>query len=210
MSEELPKYDTGETGFMILAAALVVLMTPGLAFFYGGLVSKRTTVAMMMQSFVSMGVTSVIWWFFGYSLAFSGDVGNGFIGNLKRAFTIGMTSTTPCPYNTNIPELVFYVYQLAFAIVTPALITGAFAGRVRFRAYLVFIIFWMIFVYIPWAHWIWGGGWAAQWGVLDFAGGIVVHATAGTSAVASVLYVGPRKKREGEVHSLPLVAIGTG
>lgn len=200
--------DTGDTAFMIIAACLVLLMTPGLAFFYGGLVSKKTSVAMMFQNFVSMGVTSILWWVCGYSLAFSGDHG-GIFGDLNRAFGMGLKPDTPYS-NGKMPELVFYVYQMAFAIVTPALITGAFAGRVRFKAYLVFIIFWMLTVYIPWCHWVWGGGWAAKWGVLDFAGGIVVHCTAGIAALASVIYVGPRHKRELEPHSLPLVAIGTG
>jgi Amt family ammonium transporter len=164
----------------------------------------------MFQSFVSMGMTAILWWCFCYSLAFSTDVGNGFIGDLNRAFTIGMDSSTPYLGNPKIPEAVFYVYQLAFAMVTPALITGAFAGRVRVRAYLIFLVLWLIFVYVPWAHWIWGGGWAAQWGVLDFAGGIVVHTTAGMSALSSVFFVGPRKNKRPEVHSVPLVALGTG
>jgi len=165
---------------------------------------------MMFQSFVSMGITSIIWWIYGYSISFSGDVGNGFIGNGYRCFGLGLKTDTPYVNNPKIPELVFYVYQMAFAVVTPALITGAFAGRVTFKAYCVFLVFWMTFVYFPWAHWVWGGGWAAQWGVLDFAGGIVVHTTAGVAAFASVIYVGPRARRDSEPHSLPLVAIGTG
>jgi len=204
-------FDTGDTSFMILAASLVVLMTPGLAFFYGGLVSKKTAVTMMFQSFVSMGITSILWWVIGYSLAFSGDAGGiGIIGNADRCFGIGLHPKNPYVGNPKIPELVFYVYQMAFAVVTPALITGAFAGRVRFHAYVVFLILWMLTVYFPWAHWVWGGGWAAKWGVIDFAGGLVVHTTAGVSALASVMYVGPRKQLSNEPHSLPLVAIGTG
>jgi len=158
-----------------------------------------------------MGVTAIVWWICGFSLAFSGDAGGvGIIGNLNRAFGIGLKPTTPFPNNPNIPDIVFYVYQMAFAVVTPALITGAFAGRVRFNAYVVFIIFWLILVYVPWAHWLWGGGWAAKWGCIDFAGGLVVHTTAGTAALASVIYVGPRNKKDNVPHSLPLVAIGTG
>jgi ammonium transporter, Amt family len=200
--------DTGNTGFMILCSSLVMLMTPGLAFFYGGLVSRRNVLAIMMQSFVSMGWTTVIWFVVGYSLCFSGDVG-GVIGNLDMAFLRGVTLATPSP-TPGIPLLVHIAYQMMFAIITPALITGAFANRVSFKAYMAFLTLWLLFVYFPFVHMIWGGGILQRWGVLDFAGGIVVHNTAGMAALASVLYVGRRKVMDAGPHSVPLVALGTG
>jgi len=200
--------DTGNTGFMLLCSSLVMLMTPGLAFFYGGLVSRKNVLTIMMQSFVSMGWTTVIWFTVGYSLTFSGDVG-GVIGNLNMAFLRGVNLDTPFP-GTQIPLLVHVAYQMMFAIITPALITGAFAGRITFKAYLAFLTLWLLFVYFPFAHMIWGGGILQKWGVLDFAGGIVVHNTAGLAALASVLYVGRRKVKDSGPHSIPLVALGTG
>jgi len=200
--------DTGNTGFMLLCSSLVMLMTPGLAFFYGGLVSRKNVLTIMMQSFVSMGWTTVIWFAVGYSLTFSGDVG-GVIGNLDMAFLRGVNLDTPYP-GSDIPLLVHVAYQMMFAIITPALITGAFAGRITFKAYLAFLTLWLLFVYFPFAHMIWGGGILQKWGVLDFAGGIVVHNTAGLAALASVLYVGRRKVKDSGAHSIPLVALGTG
>ena len=200
--------DTGNTGFMLLCSSLVMLMTPGLAFFYGGLVSRRNVLAIMMQSFVSMGWTTVLWFAVGYSLCFSGDVG-GVIGNLDMAFLHGVTLATPSP-NPGIPLIVHVAYQMMFAIITPALITGAFANRVSFKAYMAFLTLWLLFVYFPFAHMISGAGILQKWGVLDFAGGIVVHNTAGLAALASVLYVGRRRVAEGGPHSVPLVALGTG
>jgi Amt family ammonium transporter len=186
-----------------------MLMTPGLAFFYGGLVGRKNVLAIMIQSFVSMGWTTVIWFAVGYSLCFSGDVG-GVIGNLDKAFLNGVTLNSPSPLNPSIPELVFFGYQMMFAIITPALITGAFANRVTFKAYMAFLTAWLLFVYFPFVHMVWGGGLLAQWGVLDFAGGIVVHNIAGLAALASVLYVGKRHSKDTGPHSIPLVALGTG
>ena len=200
--------DTGNTGFMLLCTSLVMLMTPGLAFFYGGLVSRKNVLTIMMQSFVSMGWTTVIWFAVGYSLTFSGGAG-GVIGNLDMAFLRGVKLDTPYP-GSDIPLLVHVAYQMMFAIITPALITGAFAGRITFKAYLAFLTLWLLFVYFPFAHMIWGGGLLQKWGVLDFAGGIVVHNTAGLAALASVLYVGRRKVIDSGAHSIPLVALGTG
>ena len=203
-------FDTGNTGFMLVATSLVMLMTPGLAFFYGGLVGRKNVLAIMFQSYVSMGVTTIIWFAYGYSLCFSGGEG-GIIGNLDKAFLAGVTLTTPSPFGTgNIPELVFVAYQMMFAIITPALITGAFANRVRFGAYLLFLTAWLTFVYFPFVHMVWGNGLLAKWGVLDFAGGIVVHNIAGMAALASVMYVGRRKIGDSVPHSIPLVALGTG
>jgi Amt family ammonium transporter len=207
--------DTGNTGFMLLCSSLVMLMTPGLAFFYGGLVGRRNVLSIMMQSFVSMGWTTVLWWTFGFSMCFSGDLKSGtdfhgIIGNFHWAFLSGITLDTPSAINTSIPMIVFCAYQMMFAIITPALITGAFANRVTFKAYMLFLTFWLIFVYFPFVHMIWGGGILATWGVLDFAGGIVVHNIAGIAALASVLYVGRRKVEDRGPHSIPLVALGTG
>jgi Amt family ammonium transporter len=202
-------FDTGSTGFMLIASALVMLMTPGLAFFYGGLAGKRNVVNIMFQSFVALGVTTIMWYVVGYSLCFSGGEG-GVIGNFDKMFLKGVGPMSPFSGNPRIPEYVFIVYQLMFAIITPALITGAFKKRVTFKAYLIFLVLWQVLVYYPFAHMIWGGGLFAKWGVLDFAGGIVVHATAGFAALASVIYVGRRNVAQHTPNSLPLIAIGTG
>jgi Amt family ammonium transporter len=202
-------FDTGNTGFMLLATSLVMLMTPGLAFFYGGLVGRKNVLAIMMQSFVSMCLTSVIWWAVGYSLCFSGGEG-AVIGNLDMSFLRGVDLNTPFHGAAKIPLLVFIAYQMMFAIITPALITGAFTNRVRFGAYVLFLVVWLLFVYFPFVHMVWGNGLLAKWGVLDFAGGIPVHATAGMAALASVFFVGKRKVSDPGMHSIPLVALGTG
>ncbi|HNY11912.1 MAG TPA: ammonium transporter [Candidatus Wallbacteria bacterium] len=211
----LTKWDTGNTGFMLIATSLVMLMTPGLAFFYGGLVGRKNVLTIMLQSFISMGITSVIWYLCGYSLCFSGDLKSGtdffgIIGNFNQSLFSGITVNTPTPLNPTIPLFVFIAYQMMFAIITPALITGAFANRVTFKAYIIFLVGWLLFVYFPMVHMIWGGGLLAKWGVLDFAGGIVVHNIAGMAALASVLYVGKRKELSNVPHSIPLVALGTG
>jgi ammonium transporter, Amt family len=200
--------DTGSTGFMLLSCSLVMLMTPALAFFYGGLATKRNILGIMIQSFVSLGWTTVLWVMFGYSLCFSGGEG-GIIGNFDKAFLAGIGMDAMYS-NGQIPEYVFIAYQMMFAIITPALITGAFANRVSFKAYMIFLTVWQICVYYPFVHMIWGGGMLAQWGVLDFAGGIVVHATAGFAALASVFYVGARVDKNSTPNSIPLVAIGSG
>lgn len=198
---------------MILATSLVMLMTPGLSFFYGGLGNKKNILNIMMQSFVSLGLTTVLWFSFGYSLCFSGTMADGtdllgIIGNLDKAFLHGITPKTIMPGKA-FPEYVFFAYQMMFAIITPALITGAFINRVTFKAYVFFLIFWQIFVYYPFVHMVWGGGILQQWGVLDFAGGIVVHATAGFAALVATIYVGKRKGSEHQPSNIPLVAVGT-
>jgi ammonium transporter, Amt family len=202
-------FDTGNTGFMLVATSLVMLMTPGLAFFYGGLVGRKNVLTIMIQSFVSMGLTTVVWYAVGYSLSFSGNPG-GVIGNLDHAFLRGIDVTSAFGSSAQIPLFVFIAYQMMFAIITPALITGAFANRVRFTAYLIFLVAWLILVYFPMVHMIWGGGLLQQWGVLDFAGGIVVHNIAGMAALASVIFVGKRMFPDKGPHSIPLVALGTG
>jgi ammonium transporter, Amt family len=201
-------FDTGNTGFMLVATSLVMLMTPGLAFFYGGLVGRKNVLTIMIQSFVSMGVTTIIWYAVGFSLCFSGGEG-GIIGNLDMAFLHGVNPMTPFG-DGQIPMFVFVAYQMMFAIITPALITGAFSNRVRFPAYLIFLVVWLLLVYFPFVHMIWGGGLLAEWGVLDFAGGIAVHNIAGMAALASVMFVGRRRIVDRGPHSIPLVALGTG
>lgn len=206
-------FDIGLTTFMILATSLVMLMTPGLAFFYGGLGCKKNILSIMMQSFVSMGVSTVLWFAFGYSLCFSGNVASGtdffgILGNFDKAFYHGITAHTLYSPEKRFPEYIFIAYQMMFAIITPALITGAFINRVTFKAYIVFLVLWQIFVYYPFVHMVWGGGLLAQWGVFDFAGGIVVHATAGFAALASVYFVGSRPEKS-DPNNIPLVAIGT-
>ncbi|MGH7590276.1 MAG: ammonium transporter [Gemmatimonadales bacterium] len=210
-------WDTGNIAFMLVSTSLVMLMTPGLAFFYGGLVGRKNVLTIMIQSFVSMGVTTVLWVVCGYSMAFSGRYGDaanpdigGVIGNFHLAFLHGVTPTTPFPGSPTIPLVVFIAYQMMFAQITPALITGAFANRVTFKAYLLFLVAWLLLVYFPVAHMVWGGGILQQHGVLDFAGGIVVHATAGFAALAAVFYVGRRRVADAGLHSIPLVALGTG
>ena len=200
--------DTGDTAFMLVATALVMIMTPGLAFFYGGLVSRKNVLTIMMQSYVSMGVTTILWVTVGYSLCFSGGAG-GIIGNLDNAFLmdIGPMDLFLGAEGT-IPLLLFVVYQMMFAVITPALITGAFANRVTFKAYLIFLVAWQLFVYFPFVHMIWGGGMLADWGALDFAGGIVVHASAGMAALASVIFIGKRNVQDTGAHNVPFVALG--
>jgi Amt family ammonium transporter len=202
--------NTGSTAFMILCTSLVMLMTPGLAFFYGGLASKRNILGIMVQTFVSLGITTIMWVTIGYSLCFSGGEG-GIIGNLDLAFLNGVAFNDM--YNPGsgqeFPTYIFIAYQMMFAIITPALITGAFVNRITFKSYLIFLVVWQVFVYYPFVHMVWGGGIMAEWGVKDFAGGIVVHATAGFAALASVIYVGKRRDTASPPNSIPLVAIGT-
>jgi len=207
-----PALNIGNTAFMLICASLVMLMTPGLAFFYGGLVGRKNVLTIMMQSFMSLGWTTVIWFAFGYSECF-GPTWHGIIGNpFTYAFLHGITLQTMFTGNdAGIPLIVHVAYQMMFAIITPALITGAFANRVTFKAYFWFLTGWLIFVYFPFVHMLWSpDGLLAKWGALDFAGGIVVHASAGSAALASVLYVGRRSFVENKPHNVPLIALGTG
>jgi Amt family ammonium transporter len=202
----------GNTGFMLLCASLVMLMTPGLAFFYGGLVGRRNVLTIMAQSFMSLAWTTVIWFAFGYSMCF-GPTWHGIIGDpTYYAFMRHVTLESVYTGNdAGIPLTVHVAYQMMFAIITPALITGAFASRVTVKAYFLFLTAWLIFVYFPFVHMIWSpDGLLAHWGVRDFAGGIVVHCTAGFAALASVLYVGRRSTIEDQPHNVPLIALGTG
>src|SRR5438067_11258526 len=204
--------NTGDTALVLISAALVALMTPGLAFFYGGLVRRKNVLAIMMQSFISMGVVTIIWVLVGFSLAFSGDT-FGVIGDFKLVALQGVGFAPSGTYGPTIPFLAYFLFQEMFAIITPALITGAFADRVNFKSYLKFLVLWSLLVYVPFVHWIWGGGFLAQWGLVDFAGGIVVHRSSGMAALASVFVVGRRKLAPGEKvlpHNLAFVALGTG
>ncbi len=207
------QFDPASTGFMLIAATLVMFMTPGLAFFYGGLVGRKNVLTIMFQSFASLCVTTMLWFVYGYSMCFSGSYGHGdlwgIIGNFNQSFLAGVNLNDPSPMNPHIPLFVQFAYQMMFAIITPALITGAFANRVRFPAYLAFLVAWLTLVYFPLVHLIWGGGLLAVWGVKDFAGGMVVHVSAGFAALASVLFVGRRKSVDEGMHNLPFVALGT-
>ena len=182
--------DAGNTAWLITATALVLFMTfPGLALFYGGLVRAENLLSVLMQCFSIACLVSVIWLACAYSLTFSG--GGALIGDLSKALLLGVPRDAVAQ-NTTLPETVFFMFQMTFAIITPALIVGAFVERIRFSAVLLFTVLWLLLVYVPVAHWIWGGGWLAQRGVLDFAGGLVVHVTAGVSALVLAVMLGPR------------------
>ncbi|MEU6404417.1 ammonium transporter [Streptomyces sp. NPDC046985] len=207
--------NVGDTGFVLISAALVMVMTPGLALFYGGMVRTKSTLNMLMMSFVSLGIVSVLWVLYGHSLAFSGDVG-GFVGNLDLVGLKGVHGDTLIQNfaGRKIPVFAFSLFQMLFAVITPALMSGALADRVKFSSWMVFVAVWVTVVYFPVAHWVWGGGWLAKLdpAVIDFAGGTAVHINAGIGALAAVLVVGKRvgfKKDPMRPHNLPLVMIGT-
>ncbi|MCX5581161.1 ammonium transporter [Kaistia terrae] len=206
--------NSGDTAFILICTALVCMMTPALALFYGGLVRQRDMLSIMIQNFVCIGVVGLIWVFGGFSLAFGPDIG-GVIGDIRPYFGMYHVGIEPNPtYAPNIPFIMVFAYQMMFAIITPALMTGAFVGRIQFGAYLFFIALWTILIYLPAAHWVWGGGFLAKLGVVDFAGGIVIHTAAGFSALATARYLGKRKVSVGEKETLPanlpLVALGAG
>jgi ammonium transporter, Amt family len=202
-----PTLDTGNTAWMLASSGLVLLMTPGLAFFYGGLVRKKNILSVLMQCFMAMCVVTVVWVVAGYSLAFGGDV-KGLIGKLDYLFLKGVGADLWPGYT--IPHLVFMAFQLKFAIITPALIAGAFAERMKFSAFCIFTALWSLLVYSPLAHWVWGGGFLFKWGALDFAGGTVVHINAGMAALAAALVMGKRVGNLSPPHSLPLAVLGAG
>jgi Amt family ammonium transporter len=202
--------DSGNISWILISSALVMLMTPGLAFFYGGLVRRKNVLSIVMQSFIALAVVSVVWVLWGYSLAFGSDI-MGMIGGLEW-FALTGVGLEPAPLAPTIPHLAFMIYQGMFAIITPALITGAFAGRMRFGSYLLFLVFWSTFVYSPIAHWVWGGGWLGSLGALDFAGGTVVHISAGMAALMTALILGKRKgygRYSMTPHNIPLIVLGT-
>ncbi len=202
--------DTGNTGFMMICTALVFIMTPGLAFFYGGLVRRKNVCNTMMACVAIMGLSVVMWTLFGYSLSFGGNHG-GIIGDFRWAALNGV-GWEAGPYSDTIPHLVFAAFQMMFAMITPALITGAVVGRMKFKALFAFIALWSVIVYYPMAHMVWGeGGFLASIGSVDFAGGNVVHISSGVSALVLAIYLGRRKGYEQtsyRIHNIPFVALG--
>ncbi len=208
-----PSIDTGDTAWILISSALVLcMMLPGLALFYGGLVRSKNVLGTIMHTAVILCLITVVWVICGYSLAFGPDVG-GVIGNLEWIGLDGVGSEPSTVYATTIPHQVFMVFQLMFAAITVALMTGSFAERMNFKALLVFSVLWSVFIYSPLAHWVWGGGWLSQIGALDFAGGAVVHISSGFGALVGAIMVGPRKgfgKEPMPPHNLPMTVLGTG
>ncbi len=203
--------DSGDTAWVLVSTALVLLMTPALAFFYGGMVRKKNILSTLNLSFIMMGLMGVQWVLYGYTLAFGRDLG-GFIGNLDFLGFQGV-GTAPMNADSTIPHLAFAAFQMTFAVITPALISGAFVDRIKFSTYLVFSLLWASLVYDPLCHWVWGGGWIGDLGALDFAGGTVVHIAAGFSALAFALAIGPRKGFPDlpmEPHNIPYTVLGAG
>lgn len=207
------KIDTGDTAWILVSTALVMLMTPGLALFYGGMVRGKNVLGTIMQSFIAIAIISVQWMLIGYSLSFGPDIG-GIIGSLDWIGLNGVGIAPNTNYAPTVPHLAFMIYQAMFAVITPALITGAFAERMKFSAFFIFTLLWSTLVYDPVAHWVWGaGGWLKTMGALDFAGGIVVHLISGISALAAALMIGKRKGYLQEAmypHNLPMTVLGTG
>ncbi|MEW6600536.1 MAG: ammonium transporter [Nitrospirota bacterium] len=207
---ETAKPDTGDTAWILVSAALVMLMTPGLALFYGGMVRRKNVLGTIMHSFMAIPIITLQWILIGYTLSFGPDI-SGFIGNLEW-FGLNGVGLEPSHYAPTVPHLAFMIYQGMFAVITPALISGAFAERMKFSSYVIFILLWTTFIYDPVAHWIWGGGWLSGLGVVDFAGGLVVHVTSGISALAAALIIGHRKgylQDSMTPHNLPMTVTGT-
>jgi Amt family ammonium transporter len=208
----MPTIDSGDVAWLLTSTGLVLIMFPGLALFYGGLVRTKNVLSTFMHTFVALGVVTLVWALYGYSLAFAPDTGLGLIGGLDHVFLRGVTLEPR--ENTTVPHLLFMLYQMMFAAITPALISGAFAERVGFKAFLAFTVLWTTLVYAPLAHWVWGpGGWLAAAGALDFAGGIVVHISSGVSALVFALVIGARLgyPREKPVpHNLTMTMLGAG
>ena len=207
----------GDTAWMLTATAMVLLMTPGLAFFYGGMIQPKNIISTMLQSFIAMGVVSVLWIFAGFSIAFGESVGSEGFGLFGNPLTFFMFSDvglgTHPDLSPTIPLALFAMFQLKFAIITPALITGSFAGRVRFKSYMLFIVLFTLFIYAPLAHWTWHpNGFLRNWGVLDFAGGTVVHMSAGFAALAGAIFLGRRKSYMEEIKpaNIPFILLGAG
>jgi ammonium transporter, Amt family len=206
--------NAGDTAWMLVSTALVMLMTPGLAFFYGGMVVRKNTLSTIMMSFMTLGLIGILWVVYGYSLSFGNDIG-GIIGGLNFLGLNNVGQEPSTIYATSIPHLAFMAFQMMFAIITVALITGAVIGRMKFSSVLVFAVIWFTIVYCPIAHWVWGsGGWLAKLGALDFAGGTVVHISAGVSALSLAMLLGPRKDYSNgslmSPHNIPFIVIGAG
>ena len=203
--------NSGDTAFMLIATAMVMLMTPGLALFYGGMVRSKNVLGTIMHSFICLGIVSIIWVLYGYTVAFGPDIG-GVIGGLKMLGLKGV-GLAPGPYADTIPDLLFCAFQLMFAIITPALISGAVAERMKFSAYILFITLWSTLVYLPVCHWVWGGGWLGEMGALDFAGGTVIHINSGAAALVAAIMLGKRKgwgRESYHPHNLPMTILGAG
>jgi ammonium transporter, Amt family len=210
----MPEISAGDTAWVLMSAALVMLMTPGLAFFYGGLVRRKNVLSTIMHSFFILGLVSVTWVLWGYTLAFGPDTGLGLIGGLDWVGLEGVTGEPSSVYATTVPHLAFMAFQMMFAIITPALITGAFAERKRFKAFVIFAVTWSTLVYAPIAHWVWSpDGWLFDLGVLDFAGGTVVHLASGVAALIAALFIGRRSgliAPATEPHDVPMTVLGAG
>ena len=202
--------DTGDTTWVLVSSALVLLMTPGLALFYGGLARSKNAAATIMHSFMTIGIVGVVWVLWGYTLAFGPDIGK-FIGDFAWFGLKDVSATEAGPYAGNMPHQTFMIFQAMFAIITPALITGAFAERMKFSSFVVFIVLWVTIVYAPVAHWVWGGGWLGELGALDFAGGTVVHINSGVAALAAAIIFGRRLgfgREPMEPHNIPMIVLG--
>lgn len=208
---EAVNIDKADTAWMIVATAFVLFMTPGLSFFYGGMVGWRNVISTMLQSFIALGVVSLLWYLVGFSLAF-GESYHGLIGNPFTYFSFNNVGLAPHPdFSPTIPFLIFALFQLKFAIITPALITGSFAERVKFTSYLLFMVLFSLLIYCPLAHWTWHPeGFLRQWGVLDFAGGTVVHMSAGFAALAGAFVLGKRQNNNHQPANIPFIILGTG
>jgi ammonium transporter, Amt family len=210
----MPEINAGDTAWLLIATALVMLMTPGLGFFYGGLVRRKNVLSTLMHSWFILALISVQWVLWGYTLAFGRDTGLGIIGGLDWLGLNGVGQEPNADYAATVPHIAYMAFQMMFAIITPALITGAFAERKRFKAFVLFSLLWATFVYDPVAHWVWGnGGWLKQLGALDFAGGTVVHITSGISALVAAIVLGRRKGLGHEPmdpHDLTMVVLGAG
>ena len=208
---QAPKIDTGDTAWVLISTALVLLMTPGLAFFYGGMVGRKNVLGVLMQCFTILCIVSIQWVLYGYSLSFA--PGSGFWGGFSWSGLANVGFTPYKDYAATIPHQLFMAYQMMFAIITPALIIGAFAGRMKFSAFVIFTVLWATFVYDPVCHWVWGvGGWLKDLGALDFAGGTVVHINAGIAALMTAIFIGKRNGTTNKAilpHNLPFTILGT-
>ncbi len=202
--------DTGDSAWMLISTGLVLLMTPALGFFEAGLIRFKNALSAIMQTFSGLAIISILWFIIGFTLTFGPDQG-GFIGGLDWVFYNNVPATEGHPLAPTIPGILFATYQMMFAVITPLLMTGAFAERVKYSAFFVFVIAWSLLIYTPLAHWVWGGGWLAKLGVFDFAGGIVIHTSAGMGSLAAAMVLGKRKGFSPEImvpHNIPLAVIG--
>ena len=204
--------DSGDTSWMLIASSLVLLMIPALGMFEAGLLRKKNTVSIFMQIFFGLAILSVMWFTFGFSLTFGPDTGTGLSGNLDWAFLNNVPQDQGLHYAPTIPGLLFAKFQMMFAVITPLLLTGAIAERMKFSSFIIFIVSWSILIYYPLVHWIWGGGWLGKLGVVDFAGGIVIHTSAGMGALAAALVLGRRLNYGPSImvpHSIPIAVLGS-